>query len=107
MTSTLSECPSCGRVAIVAKAGGLCASCSSDPDAVAEQPPQAELSAVTRGAGSEMLCGLLGAVLLAIGFSLLIFFPGEGGVVNLQRLYIGQTTAIVGGVFLAAAARPR
>jgi hypothetical protein len=56
----------------------------------------------------------LGIVFLAVGFWFLLVSPGEGDaailgqtVVNLQRLTIGETSAIVGAIFLAAGIRPR
>jgi hypothetical protein len=65
-------------------------------------------------AGSEGACLLVGGLLLAVGFFFLVVNPSEGGaellghqVVNLQRIYLGQTSAICGAVFLAAGMRPR
>jgi hypothetical protein len=65
-------------------------------------------------AGSESACIVLGLLLLLVGAYFLIVNPSEGGagilgrdVVNLQRLYLGQTAAICGAVFLAAGLRPR
>ena len=59
--------------------------------------------------GSERGCTLLGLICLAAGAYLLVGNPSAAGadVVNLQRLYLGQTAAIVGSIFLAAAWRPR
>jgi hypothetical protein len=63
--------------------------------------------------GNVGLCIGLGIVFLIIG-GLLLVFPSSGDsgflgrpVVNLQRLYIGQTTAIIGAIFLAVGIRPR
>ena len=62
----------------------------------------------TPHAGSESACMALGAILAVLGFFDLIVSPTEeGNVVNLQRLYLGQTAAICGAVFLAAGLRPR
>src|SRR5688572_8901585 len=48
-----------------------------------------------------------GTILLLIGLYLLILSPSSNGeVVNLQRLYIGQTLTIVGAIFFAAGCRP-
>jgi hypothetical protein len=65
-------------------------------------------------AGSQSACVGLGLLLLLVGAYFLIVNPSEGGaemlgrdVVNLQRLYLGQTAAICGAVFLAAGLRPR
>jgi hypothetical protein len=65
-------------------------------------------------AGSAAACVLIGTFLLLIGFFFLVVSPSEGGsellgrdVINLQRLYLGQTSAICGAVFLAAGLRPR
>jgi hypothetical protein len=56
-----------------------------------------------------MVAGLLivfGFLLLVIGLWFLVLAPGEDtmgsrAVVNLQRLYIGQSAAIVGAIFFA------
>ena len=48
------------------------------------------------------LLQILGGVLLVIGVWFLLFSPGiVSDVVNVQRLYIGQTSAIVGAILLA------
>ncbi len=64
--------------------------------------------------GSAQACVSLGIIFSAIGIWFLLLSPGEGSaeilgrsVVNLQRLAIGQTSSIVGAIFLAVALRPR
>ena len=59
--------------------------------------------------GSVGTCLVLGAIFLLIGADFLILHPsGEvESVVNLQRLAIGQSSSIVGAIFLAAGIRPR
>lgn len=63
--------------------------------------------------GSEAVCLVLGLCFLAIGLWYLVVSPGLGSallgqdVVNLQKLTIGETSSIMGAIFLAAAARPR
>jgi hypothetical protein len=42
-----------------------------------------------------------GALLLFLGAWLLIIDPGDVSGVNLQKLYVGQTSAIVGAILLA------
>ena len=50
---------------------------------------------------------VIGILSLLIGLYFLLLAPGEGeGVVNLQRLTIGETLSICGAVFLAAGMRP-
>ena len=63
--------------------------------------------------GTQTGCIVLGVVFVALGFYFLIS-PSEGEVeilgrtvVNLHRLALGQTSAIVGAIFLAAGIRPR
>jgi uncharacterized membrane protein len=58
--------------------------------------------------GFEGLCIGLGLLFLVIGGWFLVLSPSQGGdIVNMQRLAIGQTSAIVGAIFLAAGIRPR
>ena len=63
--------------------------------------------------GSLFLCFFLGAVFMALGAFLLLITPDEGSqvlgrsVLNLHKVALGQTAAIVGAIFLAAGLRPR
>ena len=86
------------------------------PGAVGPATPTLRTSATGAGAhgGSTGACIALGLTLLLIGAFVLLVAPGEDGAefagrqfVNLQRLYLGQTAAICGAVFLAAGIRPR
>ena len=47
---------------------------------------------------------IVGVFLLLVGFWFLILQPGSeySSVVNIQKLYVGQTAAIVGAILLAA-----
>jgi hypothetical protein len=46
---------------------------------------------------------ILGGLLMLIGLWVLLFSPGlQGEVVNLQKLYIGQTSALVGAILFTA-----
>jgi hypothetical protein len=51
--------------------------------------------------------GIIGLPFLGIGAWILLFDPSVAGadVVNLQRLYIGQTSAIIGAIFVATGMR--
>lgn len=82
--------------------------------------PKASEGAVTaqtsasNGDGSATLCVWVGVILSVIGIYFLLVSPSADdasglstSVVNLQRLYIGQTSAIAGAIFLAAGLRPR
>lgn len=57
------------------------------------------------------LLGVIGIIFLAIGFYFLAIDPGyassAGNFVNLQKLNIGQTCAVIGAIFVAAEWRPR
>lgn len=54
--------------------------------------------------------GIIGIIFLAIGFCFLAIDPGyassAGNFVNLQKLNIGQTCAVIGAIFVAAEWRP-
>lgn len=63
---------------------------------------------------SRGTCIVLGILLLLVGVYFLVVSPSAGGaellgrdIVNLQRVYVGQTAAICGSIFLAAGIRPR
>jgi polyferredoxin len=76
-----------------------------------EAREQTERNATERNALAALLI-VAGVLLLIIGVWYLVLVPGEdtvglGTVVNLQRLYIGQTAAIVGGIFFAAGLHER
>jgi hypothetical protein len=82
------------------------------PSTVSRPAANTTPSQERRSVGSESLCVGFGIVFLAVGFWFLVINPGEGAilgltVVNLQRIAIGQTSAIVGAIFLAAGIRPR
>lgn len=48
---------------------------------------------------------IVGGFLLLVGAWFLLFDPGVGGdVVNLQKLYLGQTSALIGAVLFASGA---
>ena len=98
------------RAAALDRAAGIDRSVASAPAAAAA--PQEETHE-----GRAMFCNVLGALCLLVGFWLLLNPEGPRDygsfgdtvppVVNLQKLYLGQTLAIVGAVFLAAGMRPR
>ena len=65
-------------------------------------------------AGSGQGCILLGIIFLVVGFWFLVVDPSASHadilgarVGNLQLLTIGETSSIVGAIFLAAGIRPR
>jgi hypothetical protein len=64
----------------------------------------------------EGFCLTIGVLFSLIGVYFLLLAPSEGSidymggslsVVNMQRLYLGQTSAIVGAIFVAVGIRPR
>lgn len=62
--------------------------------------------------GSLVSCVFLGTIFLLIGAYFLLVEPGEGEslgrqFVNMHRLTLGQTSGIIGAIFLAAGIRPR
>lgn len=84
------------------------------------QPPTAPSTYAAAGPperGSASLCVWLGVIFLAIGAWFLLNPSTEFGgslqssgfpaFINIHRLYIGQTSAIVGAIFLAVGIRPR
>jgi hypothetical protein len=109
----MASCPQCGRsVSLWTRdlASGLCADCRTGVVVT----PTESVTGGLRGvhAGSAGFCFAAGIVLVVIGLNYLLN-PSEGGdllgreVVNLQRLYIGQTATICGAIFVAVGARPR
>ncbi|MGE4366186.1 hypothetical protein [Thermomonas sp.] len=94
---------------------------SGDPiesDAAPEAPAaSASTPGIAHGnGGSTVACAWIGGVCLAVGGYLLMDPTSAkagplgidiGKVVNLQLLTIGQTLAVMGAIFLAAAIRPR
>lgn len=105
----------------------VCSKCGSgrpksidEPKLDAEKHGGTDSSGQTTGAasifyqkGSTEACIGLGILFLLIGVCVLLY-PSLGdaeimgrSVVNLQLLTIGQTSSIVGAVFLAAGIRPR
>lgn len=64
------------------------------------------------GYDKEKLCIGIGVGFMLLGVFFLLISPSVGEafgspVVNLQRLYIGQTSAIIGAIFMAVGIRPR
>src|SRR5207244_2090346 len=66
-----------------------------------------------RGGGSTFLCVVLGLAFLGVGAYFLLN-PNESttelfgrSIVNMHRLAFGETSSIVGAIFLAAGIRPR
>ena len=59
----------------------------------------------TPGGGRLYILGVIGILSLAVGLYFLFFSSGE--MVNLHRLGIGQTLAIIGALFIAAEWRPK
>lgn len=59
----------------------------------------------TSGAGRSYALGIIGILALVPGLYFLFHMPGE--TVNLHRLGIGQTLAVIGALFIAAEWRPR
>ena len=57
------------------------------------------------GAGRSYALGIIGILALATGLFFLLYMPSE--TVNLHRLGIGQTLAIIGALFIAAEWRPQ
>lgn len=58
--------------------------------------------AARASAGASLV--LVGLAMLIVGAFILIVVPGasDTDIVNLQMLYVGQTSAIIGAIFLAA-----
>lgn len=83
--------------------------------AYAYGPPRNTLA--IGGASTTLLLTILGLLCAGVGLYYLLVEPsvpdatdflGTGrGIVNLHRLYLGQTLTIVGAIFLAVAWRPR
>lgn len=96
---------------IVRSAGrDLCPACA-DREARAGAPASIAAVAVDH-TGRAVFFALIGAGCL-LGGLYLLFNPGVdtgnplvGEVANLQKLYLGQTLAIIGAVFLAVGLRP-
>jgi hypothetical protein len=115
MSGTI-RCGECGRDVLWTAedwdaAQQLCRKCAGTQMATA--PP---VRVVDEQKGVDSMGGLtlLGLACLAGGFYYLVIAPGNpdgyglsGSTVNLQRLYIGQTLALAGAIFCAAAWRPR
>jgi len=57
------------------------------------------------GSGRSYALGIIGILALIPGFYFLFYMPSE--TVNLHRLGIGQTLAIIGALFIAAEWRPQ
>ena len=75
-------------------------------DRLASEARARELLAEQFAAGRVQWSGwlqILGGLLMLIGFWFLVVDPGSdtASVVSLQKLYIGQTAAIVGSILLA------
>lgn len=121
----MAKCKCCGKPARFMS--DLCPACidiafkNSSAQAGAAQggQPPAKLAArpidETRStAGNAGFCITLGILFLLIGGYLLLLSPSEDGaellgrsVVSMHRLVIGQTSSIMGTVFLAVGIRPR
>ncbi len=93
-----------------------CPACKTDNVAGATfcQSCGIPLAAAVKHGGSEALCITLGLLFGCIGLWFLVVSPSigtvellGGDVVNLHRLALGETSSIVGAIFLAAAMRPR
>jgi len=89
----------------------------SEEDVTPESVPDASaaVTAVLTAVGrtwEQALCIALGLTFLLVRFYYLILAPSQGkletvSIVNIHRLVLGQTAAILGGIFLAVGIRPR
>lgn len=122
MNHVMSTCAECGdafprHVMHDVDGAVRCGPCYGAAGAVTrDEPPDASPGGE---AWREPFCALVGVLCLGAGFFILVFAPGAnvpglaslgiepGEVVNLQKLYLGQTLAIVGAIFLAVGVRPR
>jgi hypothetical protein len=85
-----------------------------DPD-FAARVEAAKRRRLGQPASREGLCLVIGILLSLVGAYFLTVPSGGAAdfmgrsvdVVNLHRLYLGQTSAIVGAMFIVAAVRPR
>lgn len=73
----------------------------------AREAKDAAEQAVTAKAGTGTGLAVIGIAIMIAGVYFLIVDPSGGdaygrSVVNLQRLYLGQTAAIIGAIFFAA-----
>ena len=84
-----------------------------DRDLTTTPPP---MPSVRAEQGSAAICVLLGLLFLLVSVYFLVVVPSEWSVqflgrtlavTNLQRLAIGQTSSIIGVIYLAAGFRPR
>lgn len=122
----MAMCKRCGhrRVGLLTDYCSACApvAYSSGHPIESDAVPEAPAASATtpehaRGnGGSSSACALIGVACLAAGGYLLMDPTSAkagplgidiGQVVNLQLLTIGQTLAVIGAIFLAAAIRPR
>lgn len=101
----------CGACAPLAYSSGDPIESDAAPAASASTPGIAH-----GNGGSTAACAWIGGVCLAVGGYLLMDPTSAkagplgidiGKMVNLQLLTIGQTLAVIGAIFLAAAIRPR
>jgi hypothetical protein len=127
----IAQCPKCRADIGDAHPYSWCAECGEQlPQEIAAKLPAAQIRTVSpsrknRGLclhdtperGYGPLCITLGVVFLLIGGWFLLNPASEMGeslqssglplFINIHRLYIGQTSAIVGAIFLAVGIRPR
>jgi len=117
----MAKCKRCDKPALFMSE--LCPECieagnwPNSPTHPAEGAPSALAGSAEgqpRRAGNPGLCVGLGVIFLLIGAYFLLLGPSEGdseflgrSVVNVHRLYLGQTSAIIGAIFLAVGIRPR
>lgn len=80
-----------------------------DKTAPLSNPVEAVPAALFGTPEKTTVCAMLGLLGLCLGLYVLVIAPADGAsaTVNLHRLYTGQTFAIIGAIFLAAAIRPR
>lgn len=126
MTVGTFQCPSCRRNLTHEQyepGREMCRQCARDADQLAASGVSQGRPAVQAPANGRIHTGalltLIGGLFMLTGLHFLLIAPGQPAgdtgngyglpreVVNIQRITIGETFTIVGGVFLAAAWRPR